>query len=212
MGPDERDKYQSRDFRLHRKYILVLAVVQFIVTYGGIEFDRINFMGLVGEIKNPEIFQISILILTGYSLIRYYQYFDTDCLGYLMANYRSILNSKFARYASKKFTNELIKDDVINPGETLVESPFNINQFKKNANGDYVLFNVTLRNIKKSETKTINVKEKKVGKNRFRFLQLTSGFEYVIRRPYFFELIFPILIALVSIGLGLNDVFRLNDN
>ncbi len=210
MDPEEREKYQSRDFRIHRKYILVLSVVQFIFIFGGVKFKSINFVGFIAEIENPEVIQISILILMIYSLVRYYQYFDTDCLGYLISNYRNILNGKFSHYATKKIIAEMRSEGTLHETDELYDpTTVNLNQFSDSEKGYIVAhelnFNVT--EVLSNDMKRIVV-EGKVKKSVLKYLQLKSIFIYVIKRPYFFELIFPIILGLVSLGFGLQVILK----
>jgi len=147
-----------------------------------------------------------------YSLIRYFQYLDTDCLGYLQSNYREILNRKFSIYARKKIYSDLMSQGELNEGETIDSiTTFNLNQFIDSGKGylfsshlNFTVSNFKTRDQRKIETSGIMIKNSMV-----QYLKLKSVLVYVIRRPYFFELLFPIILGFVSIGFGLYDVFHI---
>jgi len=74
-------EYQSRDLRIHRKYVLVISFVLIFLRSGGVTIEKINFLGASFVFENINAIYWALWVLLFYSLLRYWQYYITYSTG-----------------------------------------------------------------------------------------------------------------------------------
>jgi hypothetical protein len=113
MTASEKPDYNSKDLRLHRKYILVLCFVLCILKYGGVKLNQVNLLGTSFSFDNNSAIFLGLWIILFYSIFRYYQYFRHESWGHLQSEFREVRSRfyepKFLAMVSKEVYPKILE-------------------------------------------------------------------------------------------------------
>lgn len=89
INPKKPD-YNSKDLRLHRKYILVLCFVLIILKYGGVKLDNVSLLGTSFSFENDKAIFLGLWIILFYSIMKYYQFFRHESWAHVKDEYKEV--------------------------------------------------------------------------------------------------------------------------
>jgi hypothetical protein len=142
VADDRKARYRdiSDGLLRQRRNLLLISLLTPLFFLSGASIDRINILGTIITINNPEVVKYSLVILFGYFLLRYWQYYQEETYvkdmhremhQYLYHREMSYLNKK-AREKAKFLDSEFIRVCFADPkysfGGRFVAIPENIDR------------------------------------------------------------------------------------
>ncbi len=206
MEPD----YNSRDLRLHRKYILVICFVLVFLKYGGIKLEHIEFLGASFRITNVNAIYVGLWSILGYSVIRYYQYFRSQAWGHFVTEFRLMQVSNYQGTLNKIIGKAIAPNQLspIIPGGAM-QVPPQYFQAPKTSWWEHA-FSGQLYLIRPAEKEgAVHVGSTPSQEHvtfKYHFIKdfwrqtLKTAFAFVFHTPYFFEYIVPLVLVFGTIG------------
>jgi hypothetical protein len=77
-----------------RRNLIMSCILLWLMKYGGIHLHKLSIAGFEVEFERPEVIVLALWIAFSYFLYRYYQYFASDGLPKLVAEYANSLDTK----------------------------------------------------------------------------------------------------------------------
>ena len=80
MADDRKGRYRNISDGLlrQRRNILLISVLMPLFFLSGASMEKINVLGTIITLKNPEVVKYSLVILFGYFFLRYWQYYQEE--------------------------------------------------------------------------------------------------------------------------------------
>jgi hypothetical protein len=203
----EQSDYNSKDLRLHRKYILVLCFILIFLKFGGVTMKDVTLMGTTFEISNSIAIFLGLWSILFYSIFRYYQYFRHESWGHVRSEFRSLQT----RYYQRKLLQILSKH--IYPRLLAVKYPETNAQisapgyFNGSKSGLFTrrlqLSISTIDNVPKQNqehtiyNQPVDIKYNLIGNFSLQTLRVIG--QFVFNTPFFFEFLFPFLLVIATL-------------
>ena len=201
--PDKPD-YNSKDLRLHRKYILVVCFILIFLKYGGVKLDQVSLLGTSFRFENEKAIFLGLWIILFYSMFRYYQFFRHESWGHVQSEFREIQSrfyqNKFLRLLSKNVEPRILEIQSKRTNEILhlpsyfhgiksgflsrrFDSPVSTVDPDREIGGSYPAVNQQV------SFKYNLVKD-------FFWQTLRASWHFIFNTPFFFEFLFPFLLLM----------------
>lgn len=205
MEPD----YNSRDLRLHRKYILVLTFVLIFLKYGGISLEHIEFLGASFQITNVKAIYVGLWSILTYSVIRYYQYFRSEAWGHFVSEFRKMQVSHYQKKLNKIIEKAIAPNRLspIMPGGSMQLPPQyfqapKISLWKHKFSNQLFL----IRPLEKEGTVHVGTTPSPGHVTfEYHFIKdfwwqtIKTACSFVVNTPYFFEYIVPLVLVIMVV-------------
>ena len=197
--------YQPRDLRVHRNYIIITSFILLFLKTGGVTIDSINILGVSFDFENIDAIFWGLWAILLYGLLRFWGYVKTYSIGYLIQSFKDYRDLLFKKRIKKLINQKLSPASFItmsNYGQTQ-EYPV------------YGQLQKTSMFIRKTKVKAhdnvegslqeIEVDIELHSIKHFWYLYIPLTIKYLINRPQFWEIIFPI-------GFGISAILICNIN